>query len=62
MIVAAVVTDTGSVASHASVVAREYGVPAVVGTGDATTRLHDGDIVTVDGSRATVRVQQAFGS
>ena len=61
-IVAAVVTDTGSVASHASVVAREYGIPAVVGTGDATTQLRDGDIVTVDGAKATVRVLQAIGS
>ncbi|MEQ1912915.1 MAG: PEP-utilizing enzyme, partial [Vicinamibacterales bacterium] len=58
----AVVTDTGSVASHASVVAREYGVPAVVGTGNATTRLHDGDVVTVDGAKATVRVVQAVGT
>ena len=61
-IVAAVVTDTGSVASHASVVAREYGVPAVVGTGSATTRLRDGDVVTVDGAKATVRVVQAFAT
>ncbi|MEQ1912691.1 MAG: PEP/pyruvate-binding domain-containing protein, partial [Vicinamibacterales bacterium] len=61
-IVAAVVTDTGSVASHASVVAREYGVPAVVGTGNATTRLRDGDVVTVDGAKATVRVLQVVGS
>ena len=60
-IVAAVVTDTGSVASHASVVAREYGLPAVVGTGNATTRLRDGDVVTVDGAKATVRVVQAIG-
>ena len=58
-IVAAVVTDTGSVASHASVVAREYGVPAVVGTGNATTRLRYGDVVTVDGAKATVRLVQA---
>ena len=60
-IVAAVVTDTGSVASHASVVAREYGVPAVVGAGNATTRLRDGDVVTVDGAKATVRVVHAMG-
>lgn len=53
---AAVVTDTGSVASHASVVAREYGLPAVVATGDATTRLRDGQTVTVDGARAVVRI------
>ena len=53
--VAAVVTDTGGVAAHASIVAREYGLPAVVGTGDATWRLRDGDLVEVDGSTGVVR-------
>jgi rifampicin phosphotransferase len=47
---AAVVTDGGSLAAHASLVAREYGIPAVVATGDATHRLRDGQRVTVDGS------------
>jgi pyruvate,water dikinase len=51
---AAVVTDGGSLAAHASLVAREYGIPAVVATGDATTRLHDGQVVTVDGSAGVV--------
>ena len=51
---AAVVTDGGTLAAHASLVAREYGIPAVVGTGDATGRLHDGQLVTVDGSAGTV--------
>ena len=51
---AAVVTDSGSIASHASIVAREYGLPAVVATGDATSVLRDGDLVTVDGSRGRV--------
>lgn len=50
----AVVTDIGSGLAHASIVARELGVPAVVGTGDATARLHDGQLVTVDGARGTV--------
>lgn len=50
----AVVTDGGSVAAHASLVAREYGVPAVVGTVDATQRLHDGQLVTVDGTAGRV--------
>jgi pyruvate,water dikinase len=45
----AVVTDGGTLAAHASLVAREYGIPAVVATGDATTRLIDGQVVTVDG-------------
>lgn len=53
--VIAIVTDTGGVAAHASVVAREYGLPAVVGTGDATNRLRDGEIVEVDGSAGVVR-------
>jgi rifampicin phosphotransferase len=50
----AVVTDGGTLAAHASLVAREYGIPAVVGTGDATSRLHDGQVVTVDGSAGVV--------
>lgn len=51
---AALVTDVGSVASHAALVAREYGIPAVVGTGDATARLRTGMRVTVDGSTGNV--------
>ena len=54
--VAAVVTDTGGVLSHCAVVAREYRIPAVVGTGDATTRITDGQIVEVDGSAGTIRI------
>jgi rifampicin phosphotransferase len=50
----AVVTDGGTLAAHASLVAREYGIPAVVATGDATTRLSDGQQVTVDGGAGTV--------
>jgi rifampicin phosphotransferase len=52
----AVVTDGGTLAAHASLVAREYGIPAVVGTGDATLRLRDGQTVTVDGSAGTVEI------
>jgi phosphoenolpyruvate synthase/pyruvate phosphate dikinase len=51
---AAVITDSGSLAAHASLVAREYGIPAVVATGDATVRLHPGQLVTVDGSVGTI--------
>jgi pyruvate,water dikinase len=51
---AAVVTDVGSAAAHASIVAREYGIPAVVGCGDATARLRSGMRVTVDGSTGNV--------
>ena len=53
---AAVITDGGSLAAHASLVAREYGIPAVVGAGDATARLQDGQRVTVDGSAGVVEV------
>ncbi|MFR9779492.1 PEP/pyruvate-binding domain-containing protein [Micromonospora sp. MS34] len=51
---AAVVTDGGTLAAHASLVAREYGIPAVVGTGDATQRLRPGQLVTVDGTAGTI--------
>jgi len=51
---AAVVTDGGSLAAHASLVAREFGIPAVVATGDATRRLHDGQVVVVDGNAGIV--------
>jgi rifampicin phosphotransferase len=51
---AAVVTDVGAPLSHAAIVARELGIPAVVGTGDATMRLQTGDRVRVDGARGVV--------
>ena len=53
---AAVVTDTGSPLAHASLAAREYGIPAVVGTGNATARLQDGQVVLVDGNTGLVEV------
>ncbi len=53
---AAVVTDVGAPLSHAAIVARELGIPAVVGCGNATMRLHSGDRVRVDGSAGTVEV------
>lgn len=52
---AALVTDGGGMTCHAAIVAREFGVPCVVGTHDATTALRDGQLVTVDGSRGEVR-------
>jgi len=54
----AVVTDIGGLLSHPTVVAREYGIPCVVGTGDATLRLRDGMVVEVDGGAGTVRVAE----
>lgn len=53
---AAVVTDTGGVLSHCAIVAREYGIPAVVGTGGATTTLRDGQVVEVDGDNGLVSI------
>jgi phosphohistidine swiveling domain-containing protein len=51
---AAVVVDSGGAASHAAIVAREYGIPAVMGTVDGTTKLVDGQRVRVDGNRGGV--------
>ena len=53
---AAIVTDTGGVLSHSAVVAREYRIPAVVGTGHATSTFQDGQLLEVDGNAGTVRV------
>jgi pyruvate,water dikinase len=50
----AVVTDIGGPLSHGSIVAREYGIPAVMGTGVATRRITDGQTITVDGDAGTV--------
>ena len=51
----ALVMEMGGVISHGAVVAREYGIPAVVGVPDATTRLRTGQTVTVDGASGTIR-------
>jgi pyruvate,water dikinase len=53
---AAIVTDVGAPLSHAAIVARELGIPAVVGCGDATMRLSTGDRVLVDGGRGSVEI------
>jgi len=50
----ALVTDAGGVLSHAAIVAREHGIPAVLGTGDLTSKVNDGDLLTVDGTAGTV--------
>jgi rifampicin phosphotransferase len=54
---AAIATDGGTLAAHASLVAREYGIPAVVGTGDITQRLRPGQLITVDGTAGTITVE-----
>ena len=51
---AAVVTDIGGPLSHGSIVAREYGIPAVMGTGVATRRIRSGQVITVDGGAGMV--------
>lgn len=58
----AVVTDIGAPLSHAAIVARELGIPAVVGCRNATTRLRSGDRVRVDGGRGTVELLESATS
>ena len=53
----AVVTDVGGPLSHSSIVAREYGIPAVLGTGVATQRLTSGQRIRVDGDAGTVTIE-----
>jgi len=55
----AVVVDSGSAASHAAIVAREYGIPAVMATGAATQVLRDGQRVLVDGTNGRVLARPA---
>ncbi len=54
--VKAVVTDIGGVMSHAAIVCREYGLPAVVGTGRATSQIKTGQTIRVDGTAGTVAI------
>jgi pyruvate,water dikinase len=53
---AAVIVESGSAVSHAAIVAREYGIPAVMAVAGAIGRLHDGQRVRVDGGRGLVSV------
>jgi pyruvate,water dikinase len=53
----AVVTDVGGPLSHSSIVAREYGIPAVLGTGVATQRITSGQRISVDGDAGTVTIE-----
>jgi phosphohistidine swiveling domain-containing protein len=55
---AAVVVDSGGIASHAAIVAREYGIPAVMATGNGTRVLTDGQLVTVNGDSGYVRAAE----
>jgi pyruvate,water dikinase len=54
-----VVTDVGGPLSHSSIVAREYHIPAVLGTGVATERIKSDQQVTVDGDAGTVKMNNA---
>jgi phosphoenolpyruvate synthase/pyruvate phosphate dikinase len=54
--ISGLVTDTGGTTSHPAVLAREFGIPAVVGTSDATHRIATGDRLRVDGSSGTVDI------
>jgi pyruvate, water dikinase len=56
--IAAAVSDIGGSMSHAAIVAREFGLPAVVGTGTATQKIKDGQRVRVDGGRGVVTILQ----
>ena len=58
---AGVVTDIGGPLSHGSIVAREYGIPAVLGTGVATQRIHSGQVITVDGDAGMVALADGRG-
>lgn len=58
-IAAGVVVEAGGAASHAAIVAREYGLPGVMGVAGATARLHDGERLIVDGDHGTVAVLDA---
>jgi pyruvate,water dikinase len=60
-IASAVVTDIGGPLSHGSIVAREYGIPAVLGTGIATRRIASGQTITVDGSAGLVVIGNGRG-
>jgi pyruvate,water dikinase len=52
----AAVSDVGGIMAHTAIVSREYGLPAVVGTGFATQRIRTGQLIEVDGDRGVVRL------
>jgi phosphohistidine swiveling domain-containing protein len=57
---AAIVIDNGGTTSHGAIVAREMGIPCVIGTGNATVLINDGDRIVVDGDRGTVTILERF--
>ena len=60
--IAAAVSDGGGIMSHAAIVSREYGLPAVVATGVGTKVLHTGDRLRVDGNTGTVTIIERAGA
>ncbi|MEK6439455.1 PEP-utilizing enzyme [Pseudonocardia sp. T1-2H] len=58
----AAVSDVGGIMAHTAIVCREYGLPAVVGTGFATTTIKTGQLIEVDGSNGVVRVLEDVNS
>ena len=52
------VTDMGSILAHGSIVAREYGIPAVLGVGNGTQRIKQGQMITIDGDAGTVVIHE----
>jgi pyruvate,water dikinase len=59
--VAAAVSDVGGMMAHTAIISREYGLPAVVGTGFATVAIRTGDLIEVDGFNGIVRVIEKGG-
>jgi pyruvate,water dikinase len=59
--IAALVTDTGGLTSHPAVLSREFGIPAVIGTSNATKRIRTGDRVRVDGGAGLVEILERAG-
>jgi len=57
-VAAGIVAETGGALSHPAITAREYGIPAVVGLKDATTRIRDGETITLDGGAGTVTLHR----
>jgi rifampicin phosphotransferase len=60
-LVKGIVAEMGGLLSHAAILAREYGVPAVVNVREATRRLKDGDLIELDGATGLIRVLEAPG-
>jgi len=60
--VGALVTDGGGILSHPAIIAREYQIPAVVATSNATSILRDGQIVTVDGEKGHISIESIENS